>query len=74
MAVITAAQKNCENRKIPNQSLTGIKPDLCHKCELEYTFANVRIEKIVEMRYNFSAGAIPAKSVWQDFVLVFRKC
>ena len=24
MAVITAVQKNCENRKIPNQSLTGI--------------------------------------------------
>lgn len=74
MAAITAVQKNCENRKIPNQSLTGIKPDLCHKCELEYTFANVRIEKIVETRYNLSADSMSVKSVWQDFVLVFRKC
>ena len=24
MAVITAVQKNCENRKIPNPSLTGV--------------------------------------------------
>ena len=34
----------------------------------------VRIEIGVEIRYNLSAGSMSAKSVWQDFVLVFRKC
>ena len=58
MAVITAVQKNCENRKIPNQSLTGVKPDLCHKCAPKYTFANIRIEKAVETKYNEENFAI----------------
>lgn len=61
MAVASSVQSNAEDHKIPNASLTGIKPDLCHKCELKYTFANVRIEKAVETKYNEKNSAI---KVW----------
>ena len=34
----------------------------------------LQIEKAVEIGYNLSADSMSVKSVWQDFVLVFRKC
>lgn len=67
-------QRDAGNRKIPNPSLTASNSKFILKCELEGTLAHIQIEKKVEIRYNLSTGSMSVKSVWQDFVLVFRKC
>ena len=74
MAVAVSVRRNAENRKIPNPSLTASNSKFILKCELEGTLEHIQIEKKVKIRYNLSAGSMSVTSVWQDFVLVFRKC
>lgn len=59
MAAITAVQKNCENRKIPNPSLTGITSVFSAQIRRKLEFSDI-------IHYNNSTvGLCAAKAaVW----------